>query len=160
MNNSAAPHSVLKGAWPLWILAAFFTVIFTTNGVLVYLANSTWTGLHTEDAYEKGRLYNATIQAGDRQRKLDWHGDARIGDRRLDFALTDKNGEAIHGANVRVTFIRPTHQGHDFTLAMREGEPGQYFANTDFPLAGLWQADFHAVLGTADYRLKQRFTVK
>jgi len=160
MNNSAAPYRALKGAWPLWILAAFFAVIFSANGVLVYLANTSWTGLQTEDAYEKGRLYNTTIEAGERQRKLDWRGQAGLNDRRLDFALTDKTGEAIDGADVRVTFVRPTHQGYDFTLVMREAEPGRYFANIDFPLSGLWQADFHVVRGTADYRLKQRFTVK
>jgi nitrogen fixation protein FixH len=160
MNNSAPPYRALKGAWPLWILAAFFAVIFSANGVLVYLANSSWTGLHTEDAYEKGRLYNNAIEAGARQRKLDWQSAASLEGRRLDFSLMDRDGEAIRGAVVRVRFVRPTHEGFDFTLALREDQRGHYFANTDFPLPGLWQADFHVVRGTADYRLKQRFTVK
>ena len=29
-----------KRAWPMWILAGFFGVIFLANGVLVYLANT------------------------------------------------------------------------------------------------------------------------
>jgi len=160
MNDIPAPRKFLKGAWPLWILAAFFAVIFTANIALVYMANSSWTGLSTEDAYEKGRLYNQKIAAGDRQRQLGWQGRAQLQGGRLELVLTTKTGAPLQGAKVAVTMRRPTHEGFDFTLAMGEGANGTYFSNLKVPLPGLWEADFKATAGRDQFRLKQRFTVK
>ena len=160
MNDPSTSGRWLKGAWPLWILAAFFAVIFTANAVLVYLANSSWTGLETENAYEKGRLYNRDIAAGDKQRQLGWRGVARLQENRLELVLTGRTGTPVEGAAVRVTLLRPTHEGHDLALSMREAAAGQYFANLELPLPGLWEADFRVVKGADKFRLKLRFKVK
>lgn len=160
MNQTSTPRRILRGAWPLWILAAFFAVIFTANIALVYMANTSWTGLSTEDAYEKGRLYNQKIATGDRQRQLGWQGRAQLQGGRLELVLTTKTGTLLRGAKVEVLMRRPIHEGFDFSLTMAEAADGTYFTNLEVPLPGLWEADFNALSGADKFRLKQRFTVK
>jgi len=160
MNDVTPPRRILKGAWPLWILAAFFGVIFIANGLLVYLGNASWSGLATEDAYEKGRLYNRDIAAGDRQRQLGWQGVATLDGARLTLTLTAKTGAPVAGAKVRAVLRRPTHEGHDVETALFEDGPGRYIANVTLPLPGQWESDFRVVKDADAFRLKQRFTVK
>ena len=160
MNTPSSSPSRLRGAWPLWFLAAFFGVIFFANGVLVYLATTSWSGLSTEDAYEKGRLYNNDIAIAKRQEALGWQAMASVQPSRIELTLKDKSGQAIKAATVRVTLLRPTREGHDFKLTLREAASGMYFSNVEFPLPGQWDADFRVQKGDDTFRLKQRFTVK
>ena len=53
----------LTGAHVLAGLFAFFGVMLAANGVFVYVATTTFSGLSTDDAYRKGLSYNETIRA-------------------------------------------------------------------------------------------------
>ncbi len=153
-------HKMHKGAWPLWWLAAFFGIIFIANIILVFLATDSWTGLETEDAYEKGRLYNDKLAAAEAQKQLGWIADLTLTGNRLELDLLSKESEPVGSAEVVVQIRRPTHEGHDFAVKMAEQQPGRYIANLEFPLAGQWEAELTARREGAVFRLKQRFTVK
>jgi len=45
-----------------WYFVIFFLVLFIVDGIFVYLATSTHTGVVTENAYEKGLRYNEVIE--------------------------------------------------------------------------------------------------
>ncbi len=153
-------RQMYKGAWPLWWLAAFFGIIFIANIFLVFFATESWTGLETEDAYEKGRLYNDKLAAAERQKNLGWTAELRLSGNRLDLDLKSKDAQAISAAEVSVQMRRPTHEGHDFSVKLAEQQPGRYVANLEFPLAGQWEADVTVRKADEVFRLKQRFTVK
>ena len=154
-------------AWPLWILAGFFGIIFTANGVLVYLANTSWTGLTTEEAYEKGRTYNKELARNDVQRALGWTatlqavqqtstGPHRV---RLNLAVTDKAGQPLTGASVQVLLVRPTHEGYDREISLTEGRTGTYVAHVDLPLPGQWEVRALVSSSGRDFRLVERISV-
>jgi nitrogen fixation protein FixH len=154
-------------AWPLWILAAFFGIIFTANGVLVYLANTSWTGLTTEEAYEKGRTYNKQLARNDVQRALGWTvtlqaepqttaGPHRI---RLNLVVTDKTGQPLTGAGVQALLVRPTHEGYDREISLTEGRTGTYVAFVDLPLPGQWEVRALVSSAGRDFRLVERISV-
>jgi nitrogen fixation protein FixH len=62
----------ITGRHVLYAMLIFFGVIFVVNGVFIYLARSTFTGVSTEDAYHKGLAYNDVIRAAGSQHTLGW----------------------------------------------------------------------------------------
>ena len=58
-NVSGAPAK--KSRIPL-LFFAFFAVVLTANGIMIWIALSSWTGLETKNHYLKGVDYNQTLQ--------------------------------------------------------------------------------------------------
>jgi nitrogen fixation protein FixH len=155
-------------AWPLWILAGFFGVIFTANGVLLYLANTSWTGLTTEQAYEEGRTYNKELARSDAQHKLGWRASLKATPQqaegrhlvRLDLAMTQAEGKPLTGGQVDLLMVRPTHEGFDLKVSMTEGPAGTYGAHVELPLPGQWEVRALVTTATGEFRLTERITVE
>jgi nitrogen fixation protein FixH len=132
-----------------WILGAFFGIIFIANIFLVYYANDSWTGLTTEDAYQKGVEYNKTIEEHQQSKLLGWEGSigfmpSSATQGKLSIDLKGKQGKAISGAVVKAKLIRPTSGGNDKTLALMESSNGMYEENITFPLEGVWDIEITA----------------
>ena len=154
-------------AWPLWILSGFFGVIFAVNGTMAYLGAISFTGLSTEQAYEKGRTYNKQLARNDVQRALGWTvtlqaepqttaGPHRI---RLNLVVTDKTGQPLTGAGVQALLVRPTHEGYDREISLTEGRTGTYVAFVDLPLPGQWEVRALVSSAGRDFRLVERISV-
>ena len=156
-----------KRAWPMWILAGFFGVIFLANGVLVYLANTSFSGLTTEEAYEKGRTFNKELARSDAQNKLGWTAVLKSTSEkaegrhliRLDLIMTQADKQPLTGGKIDLLLVRPTHEGYDQQLSMTEGAAGNYSAHVELPLPGQWEV--RAVVSAKDgaYRLIERISV-
>ena len=155
-------------AWPLWILAGFFGIIFIANGILVYLANTSWTGLTTEQAYEKGRAYNSELARVDAQNMLGWtaefksttlasNGQQQV---RLELIVTQKDNTPLTQAKARALLVRPTHEGYDREITLIETAPGHFTTNVDLPLPGLWEIRAAITSSQGEYRLVERITVE
>lgn len=128
--------------WIPWSIVAFFVVVAILDGIFVYLATSSHTGVVTKHAYEEGLNYNDTVAEAEAQASLGWTSDIEIvavGDKdQLVFRLADANGAAIEGAMARAEFIRPTQEGMDFGMPLEQNGAGQYVATVAFPRAGQW----------------------
>ena len=151
--------------WIPWTFVAFFLVVFAANGAMVYVGFATWTGVATEDAYEKGLAYNGALAAARAQADLGWRpafGFDAYGPThgRVALALADRDGHPLTGAGVRARFVRPSHQGHDFELALPEAEAGRYGAEVELPLPGWWEVRVRADRGGRVYRLTERIVAR
>ena len=63
-NNKKLPSKRSpKDKYILFAFLAFFGVIFVLDGIFVYTAISTQTGVIAEKAYEKGLNYNETLKS-------------------------------------------------------------------------------------------------
>lgn len=140
------------GWWIPWIFVAGFGVVLLVNGIMIWVAASTWTGISTNRAYDKGLTYNRNLEAAARQALLGWQ--ARIvarpgadGRPELVVTLADAGGQPLAAAQVEATFERPTHQGHDFTLDLAPDGIGSYRAAFTAPLAGVWDVRVVATRG-------------
>ena len=83
---SVATPRRLTGRQVLWILVAAFGVVFAVNGMMAWLAEKSFPGLVSNDAYREGLEYNRTIAARQAQAALGWQADVEVtgsGDRRL-----------------------------------------------------------------------------
>ncbi len=136
-----------KSRIPL-LFFAFFAVVLTANGIMIWIALSSWTGLETKNHYLKGVDYNQTLQDVRNQEALGWTVQTSIapvvvpngplGQFEVVLVLTDPADTAISGARVEVRLERPTHHGIDVRATLTEIAPGRYAGQVDVPAAGQW----------------------
>ncbi|HEY7670164.1 MAG TPA: FixH family protein [Hyphomicrobium sp.] len=137
---------ILKGRHVLFALIGFFLVVFAANGVMIYLAISTFGGLDTPDAYRKGLAYNERVAAAEAQAKLGWRDSlAYVPEtRRLRVALAGPDGAAVSGLAVTAHLQRPATDRFDRELVLEPTAPGTYEADTSGLEAGWWTVDLEA----------------
>lgn len=140
---------IIRGKHVLMGMLAFFGVIISVNLVFVYFALGTWTGLSTENAYQKGLNYNETIAARDAQRALGWQGAVTVeaaadGSELLTVVLRDHDGRPLPDLIVSAQLRRPTNENYDESLTLEEGTAGAYSATLSLPLRGNWDLTLSA----------------
>ena len=150
-----------RDLWIPWLIAAFFGIVVLANGVMVYLAMSSFTGLQTEGPYNRGLAYNRVLEAERAERSLGWRVTVEFGptgDRRGHIVVhaRDAAGAPLDDAVVTARLVRPTQTGYDMqvTLAARNG--GIYAADVELPLPGLWEIQTQIVHRSDVYRSAQR----
>ena len=151
--------------WGPWVFFAMFAVVIVANGALVFFAAGSWTGLETEDAYDKGVSYNETLAAAREQAALDWQvgitlapgDDGRV---RLEATFRDRNGRPPRLTAVTARLIRPTHSGHDLVLPLTKLENGRYGTETMFPLPGQWDVRIRAEHAGGSYQATRRVVIE
>ena len=150
--------------WLPWLFVLFFVVVLAANGIMVYVAAVSWTGLETKQHYVKGRDYNRTLEAVERQKALGWTGDLVVtaetrGDVRIGLTLLDRRKLAVAGAEVAVRFVRPTNEGYDVEVPLEDRGRGHYGAAVGLPLPGQWDMRVFARHPSGEFRLTRRVAV-
>lgn len=152
-----------RGRWIPWTFVWGFVVILAANGVMVFFAFDSFTGVSTDDAYRRGLGFNAQLEARRRADALGWQAAARLdrdpAGRRLILALHDKAGLPLSSARVRAEFRRPIEQGLDFTVDLTPRGGGRYDAPIRSPRPGQWRVLFHIAIGGDRIVAERRFVV-
>lgn len=144
--------------WIPWYFVAFFVVLALFDGVFVFIAARTHTGVVSENAYNEGLHYNETIASAAVQSDLGWHSDITFSNGRLTVRLKGAENEVMTGAQVEATFVRPTQDGSDFLSALIETEPGAYEVNIT-PEQGQWDVRIFVTWKQSQYQALQRIIV-
>ena len=153
-----------SGRWIPWAFVGFFAVVFLANGLMIYFALWSWTGLDGKDAYRRGVHYNQALEAAAHQAELGWHSKIAFADAggragRVEFVLTDRRSIPVRHAQVSAEIVRPTTAGHDFTATLNETAPGRYDAVVAFPMPGQWEVRVLADAPDARYAAVARIMV-
>ncbi len=140
------------GRTALFLLLAFFGVVFAANGVFIYLASASWTGLSTEDAYRKGIAYNQTIERAAAQQALGWQTAVSLEPaggttRRLTVSLHDRAGRPIDGRTVTAALRRPISAGGDIEADLKGIGSGRYAADLPAAYDGAWDVRIEVARG-------------
>lgn len=147
----------------LFSLLAFFGVVFTADGILIYLGTTTQDGLVTKDYYQEGINYNDVIQARKRLAELGWTQamtpPAQAGVGPLEIRLADAEGKPLAGKQVQAELRRPAQKGYDLTFALTEVSPGTYRADVTLPLSGHWDVKTQVRDDSEHATFESRFTV-
>jgi nitrogen fixation protein FixH len=154
-----------RSGWIPWAFVGFFLVVFAVNGVMVWFAVSSWTGLEASDSYERGLIYNRALEAAKEQAALGWRAGFRFdqtGERRgrIELSLQDRSGRPVAAAKVDALLVRPTEAGYDFGLDLSERASGRYGAEVELPLAGQWEVRLAASARGEVYRLSPRIYLR
>lgn len=149
--------------WPV-VIVLFFLVVFFANALLVYKATSSWNGLVTDKYYKEGLAYNDVIRDQDAQNALGWTlsltHDLRadqVG--RVRLVLNDRQGGPVTGAEGRARFFRPTTEGYDQNIILKESKPGVYVGSLRISLPGSWDLKAFFRLGKDQFRYAERLHV-
>jgi nitrogen fixation protein FixH len=133
------------------------------NGVLIYWAVATNSGLVAVEPYRKGLHYNQRIAADEQQRQLGWSEKVTLTQGgHLTLTLTDRAGQPVVGLKVETVLGRPATNRQDIRSAMVEVSPGRYEARTAALDAGAWlisveaRGDSGAAGGAPTYRIRRR----
>jgi nitrogen fixation protein FixH len=151
-----------------WIPALFvagFALVAAANGVLIWFATASFSGLDSEHAYESGLAYNDALQASAKVASLGWRVEIDVeetgGSPALALRLSDRDGRALAGLTIEGQLARPTLASLDRDIAFREVAPGAYRSPTLKGLQpGLWEARLVAIGTEPTWQATRRFVVK
>ncbi len=155
----------LQGHHVLYAMLAFFGVIFAVNGLMLYHALATHSGLVAQEPYRKGLAYNERIAADERQAGLMWSVDVIVSRQGgIAVTLADVGGKPVGGRRVEATLGRAASSRQDLRLHLIEDVPGRYVAMAGAIGPGAWVVDA-VVRDAADamtplYRLRRRLWLK
>lgn len=163
-SPSQPMERAVPGGWIPWVFVGLFLLVLAVNSTMIVIAVSTFTGLETTNAYEKGLAYNNRLDALAEQEGLGWAADfvtTPKGEQRVALALTltDRLGNPVTSADVEATLLRPVQEGHDLKVRLNDQGDGSYEADVDLPLAGQWDIQLKAKAGNKVYRLAERLHV-
>jgi nitrogen fixation protein FixH len=154
------------GWWYPFIFVGAFGVVLAVNLVFMFSAVRSFSGLSTEQAYDKGLKYNEEIASAKRQQDLGWNVTTEVNARApsmgashsadIVIGFLDKDGTPVTGLSVQATFVRPTSEGNDSSVALAEQGQGRYLVSAALPLGGQWDMTVKALRGNLSYRFAQR----
>ena len=163
--DAAERGSPLTGWKVLLYLVGFFGVVFAVNGVMVYEALSTLTGVDTDSAYQAGRMYENDVEMARAQEARRWRIDAKVtpsadGERRLDIDARDAAGQPLRGLVATAVFERPTDRRLDRSVEVAEVAPGRFDGSARIA-AGQWDLVIElSRQGDRLFRSKNRLILK
>jgi nitrogen fixation protein FixH len=131
----------LTGWRVLLYLVGFFGVIMGVNGVLIYEALSTLSGVDTDSAYQAGRMYERDVAMAKAQDGRHWRVDAKVtpspDGARLDVVALDAAGRPLGGLQASAVFERPPDRRLDRDVALAEDSAGRFHGGGAIA-AGQW----------------------
>ena len=158
---SAQREKRFTGRQFLAIMLASFVLVTAVNGLMIWYALSTWSGLVSDSAFAEGLGFDRVLAASRAEAALGWKGTiAYEPSGRIVFHLVDANGQPLSRLGVSMVMLRPTREGFDRTAALRETTPGRYEAGIHAPLPGVW--DVRVVVaagGQTKFHAEQRILV-
>ncbi len=154
------------GWWYPWIFVFGMAFVVLINGIMVYIALSTWTGLETERHYDKGLAYNENLAAARAQAALGWRlevtytpAPAADDPGELTVTVTSSDDQPLVDLDVTARLIRPTHEGFDRDVQLDHAGAGVYKGQVSIPLPGQWDARIHARRRDAEFQEVKRLFV-
>jgi nitrogen fixation protein FixH len=165
-NTSPLTVKRRPGWWYPFIFVGVFAVVLAVNLVFMFSAVHTFSGLSTEQAYDKGLKYNQEIAHAKQQQMLGWTVSTEVRANEpngtalhnADIVVTflDKDGHPVTGLAAKADFIRPTSEGHDSSAALAEQGQGRYMVAVALPFGGQWDLTVTAGRGDLSYQFAQR----
>lgn len=143
-----------------WYFVMAFAVVFIVNGIFIYYATRTHTGVVTDHAYEKGLDYDTIKAEAAQQRALGWSSLIELQYSVLHFTLFDKQSQPIEGAIVKAYITRPTQASMDRTYSLTHQGDGMYRAVVEFPAKGQWDITVAATWKQKHYQTGKRVVIE
>jgi nitrogen fixation protein FixH len=141
-----------SNGWIPLLFVGGFLILFAVTGNFVRLALTTFPGLVTTNAYERGLAYDDVIAAERAQAEQGWQmhiiapelsGEGQT----AAITLADRNGEALSGGTVIMMAERMTRYAQQVRITLTDVGGGRYEAPMEFPISGRW---FVSVLADVD----------
>ena len=136
-------ESPRKDLWIPGCFIAFFVCLAALEIWFVTLANKSFTGVVTDDAYSTGLNYNAMLAQREAERQLGWSASFTFAqgeglDGQLTLSLRDGEGQHLRASELRATAERMSRFPQIQAVTFSPQAEGEYGARIEVPLAGRW----------------------
>lgn len=136
MSLSIPEHDPRRSRWIPWVFVGAMLLVLVVNVGMVVSALTTFTGVTTGRAYDKGRAYNHVLEEAARQDALGWRGTVVVEARALRLAVQDRAGLPVAG-RIEGVLHRPM-DGLRLPLALAADAAG-WSADLAAAQPGLWE---------------------
>lgn len=123
----------------LFLMLAFFGVIFSVNFFMAWSASRTWTGLVVKNSYIASQQFNTKLANARAQAKLGWQGGLDYDGRGLVFFLHDGADTPLDAQKVSIALNRPIGVSGDQVHTLYQSPDGSWFAPVTLE-PGAWNA--------------------
>lgn len=162
LSGNAEPQR--KSLWIPTLMVGLMLLVVAVNGTMIFFAESTFSGLDTEQSYKEGIEYNAILKEAAASAALGWNAKTEFGEiaggRHVAVAITDKDGRPVEGLRIRAHLVRPVSTEFDQLLTLRPEGRGVYGADVALPAGGSWELRLSASRGETNWQAVQRVFVK
>jgi len=143
------------------ILIGAFGVVAAVNGLMIWYALSSWTGLVSDSAYQDGLGFDRVLAESRAEAALGWKATIEYDPRgRISVQLTDAKGQPLGAMQLSLLLLRPTREGFDRGLPLVEVALGRYEAAVRPPLPGQWDVRVTVKsAGKVRFRAERRIVV-
>ncbi len=131
-------HDPARSRWIPWAFVAGMMLVVVVNAVMVWFALSTFTGVSTPRAYDRGRTYNDVLAEAARQDALGWQSRVTLQGGIVSVEIRDPQNAPVHG-ELLGALHRPLNR-EAVPLHFREYGPGRFTAEVVNLPAGQWEA--------------------
>jgi nitrogen fixation protein FixH len=147
VTGNRAGFDPKRGRWIPWVFVGGMLLVVVVNAMLVFASVSTFTGVTTGHAYDRGRAYNHVLEEAARQDALGWRAQVALDGEVLSVSITDREGLPV-GGRVEGVLLRPL-EGAELALDFAAAGPGRFIAFAHAPGKGQWEARLalHGVRG-------------
>ena len=151
--RAGAEFDPRRSRWIPWVFVGGMLLVVAVNAVLVFASVSTFTGVTTGHAYDRGRAYNYVLEEAARQDALGWRASVALDGGVLTVSVADREGLPV-GGRVEGVLQRPL-EGAELALDFAAAGPGRFIAFAPAPGKGQWEARL-ALHGAGGERLDIR----
>jgi nitrogen fixation protein FixH len=152
-TRAGADFDPRRSRWIPWVFVGGMLLVVVVNAVLVFASVSTFTGVTTGHAYDRGRAYNHVLEEAARQNALGWTAHVKLEGGMLAVSVIDRDGLPV-GGRVEGVLQRPL-EGAELALDFAAAGPGRFIAFAPAPGKGQWEARL-ALHGAGGERLDIR----
>lgn len=151
-NKSLIPYIIFS-------VILFYAVL---DLIFIFVADYTFTGVFTDNYYQKGVDFNKINQQGMYHDKIGWKSSIVCHHGKIIFYLKDQVGKPITGAIAQAKIRLPVSKKYDALLDLEEEKPGVYTANFQFPFPAQWDIRVKANYEGIEYIATKResFNIK
>ncbi|MCX7374496.1 MAG: FixH family protein [Alphaproteobacteria bacterium] len=127
-----------RSRWIPWVFVGGMMLVVVVNAVMVWFALSTFTGVSTPRAYDRGRTYNDVLAEAARQDALGWQSRVTLQGGIVSVEIRDPQNAPVHG-ELLGALHRPLNR-EAVPLHFQEYGPGRFTAEVVNLPAGQWEA--------------------
>lgn len=141
-TNGKDPKAISGKTVLVWLLG-FFGVVFTANGIFLYLALGSFPGVAVESSYEAGQAYNQEIAAARAQGILNWQVSSELvrdgaAGGKLTVTAADSKAQPLFGVDILARLKHPAQEKADIDITLRADGGGRYVGSIEDLPAGNW----------------------
>ncbi|TCZ63012.1 FixH family protein [Roseicella aquatilis] len=141
---SATTMTERRSGWIPWAFAGGLLLVVAVNGVLIFTAVGSFTGVTVGKSYDKGRAYNHVLAEAARQDALGWVPEVALAGGVLRVQVRDREGQPVQGRLEGV--LRRPVEGAEVAVAPAVAGPGLWVAPVELR-AGQWDARLRLTAG-------------